>query len=511
MTATVLQYEDYTRSLRLDAEVVVVGTGAGGAVVGAELAEAGFDVTFVEEGGYHRTESFEPYLRSALPRLYRDAGATMILGEPSFPYAEGRCVGGSTVINGAMSYRPPEHILDGWARDTGADDLSPRGLEAAFERVEERIHASGQAPESIGGDNRIQRQGAERLGWRYSENPRSQDHCVGANACVTGCPTGAKQSTLVSYMPRALAAGARCLTEVRVERLLIERGRCVGVAGRAMNPVTRRRDRKIEIRAHAVVVACGAVQTPTLLLKHRLGRPSRQLGRNFLCHPNAKMVGLFPYEIQGWKGVSQAGQIRELQDDGVVLGINFIPPGIVAMAVDAIADASWETMVRYNHMVVGACLVEDSTSGRVHRAPFGHAVVRYDITERDRDRFVRGSLAMAELWFEMGAEAVALPFIDAPIVDTMDDLRAIDLDRIRRRDLELFTVHLMGTARMGARPDRSVIDLSGQLWDLPGCFVADASVFPSAIGVNPQVTIMAMATRIAGRMIQDRGRVMSAA
>ena len=196
---------------------------------------------------------------------------------------------------------------------------------------------------------------------------------------------------------------------------------------------------------------------------------------------------------------------------GIVLGINFIPPGIVAVSLEEIADEGWATMQRYNHMVVGACLVEDSTTGRVHRGPFGHAIVRYDITEHDRERFVRGALAMAELWFEMGAEAVSLPFVGAPVAHSMDAVRAMDLRRIRRRDLELFTVHLMGTARMGAHPERSVIDLDGQLWDLPGCYVSDASVFPTAIGVNPQVTIMAMATRIAGRMIQDRGRVLSAA
>ncbi len=142
MSGEILRYEDYASKDRYDAEVIVVGTGAGGAVAGAELAEAGFDVLFVEEGGYHRTETFEPTLRSALPRLYRDAGATVILGEPSIPYAEGRCVGGSTVINGAMSYRPPEHILERWAADAGAPDLSPQGLDAAFSRVESRIHAS---------------------------------------------------------------------------------------------------------------------------------------------------------------------------------------------------------------------------------------------------------------------------------------------------------------------------------------------------------------------------------
>jgi len=511
MNPNILRYEDYQPKATYDAEVIVVGTGAGGAVVGAELAEAGFDVLMVEEGGHHPTEEFDPSLSTALPHLYRDAGATMILGEPSIPFAEGRCVGGSTVINGAMTYRPSERILEGWARHTGSMELSPKALDFAFERVESRIHAKPQAEASIGGDNRVIRQGAERLGWRYSENLRNQDHCVGANACITGCPTGAKQSTLVSYMPRALAHGARCLTEVRVERLIIEKGRCVGVVGRAMNPETRRRDKRVTIRARAVVVAGGAVQTPTLLLKHRLGRPSRQLGRNFLCHPNAKMFGLFPYEVQGWKGVSQAGQVKEMESEGIVLGINFIPPGIVAVGVEEVADAGWDTMRRYNNMVVGACLVEDSTTGRVHRGPFGHPIVRYDITEYDRQRFVRGAVAMAELWFEMGAEAVSMPFVAAPHVCSMDELRAIDLTRIRRRDLELFTVHLMGTARMGARREDSVIDLSGELWDLPGCYVADASVFPSAVGVNPQVTIMAMATRIASRMIQDRGRLLAAA
>ena len=507
----VLAYEAYRQKDRFDAEVLVIGTGAGGAVIGAELAEAGFDVLFAEEGAHHKKEDFAPELSTALPQLYREAGATMILGEPAIPYVEGRCVGGSTVINGAMTYRPPERVLSAWAQQSGCADLGPEGLEWALSRVESRIKATPQSPESIGGDNRIMRQGSERMGWQYTENRRNHDRCVGTNTCITGCPTGAKQSTLVSYMPRALAHGARCLTELRIERLIIERGRCVGAIGRAMNPLTRRRDKVIQIRAKAVVVSAGAVQTPNLLLKHRLGRPSRQLGRNFLCHPNAKMMAVFPYEVQGWKGVSQQGQIKEMDDDGIVLGINFIPPGLVAMGVEEVADAGWETMRRYNHMVVGACLVEDSTTGRVRRGPFGQPFIRYDITAYDRERFVRGAVAMAELWFEMGAEAVNMPFVGWPLLRSMDALRAMELERIRRRDLELFTVHLMGTARMGKRPEDSVVNPMGELWDLPGCYVADASVFPSAVGVNPQVTIMTMATHIAARMINARGRVVEAA
>lgn len=509
----ILDFTDYANGQRrFDAEVVVVGTGAGGAVVGAELAEAGFDVLFVEEGGHHPTESFNPYLKESIPRLYRDGGATVILGRAPIPYVEGRCVGGSTVINGGMAYRPPTRILEDWERITDSDALGPAALEAAFQRVEERTHVGHQLEESLGGDNRVQALGAETMGWKYQETKRNQDNCVGTNNCILGCPTGAKQSTLVSYMPRALGAGAGCLTEVRVDKLIIERGRAVGVRGRAIDPRTRRKSHRIEVRARAVIVACGAVQTPVLLQRHRLGRPSRQLGKNFLCHPNVKLAAVFPFEVQGWKGVSQGGQVRELHDQGIVLAENFVPPGIIAAPLPMIGSESWELLQSYNHMVTGGVLVEDSTSGVVKRGPFGLAMPRYDVTDGDRERFVLGASKMAEMWFELGAEYVISPFQGQHhILRSMDDVRAIDARNIGFGDLELFAVHLMGTARMGSRPERSVVDLSGQLWDLPGCYVADASVFPTAIAVNPQITIMAMATRIAEQMIDSRGEVLKAA
>ena len=314
---TILAHRDYRTGELYDAEVVVIGTGAGGAVVGAELAEAGRDVLFLEEGGYHPTSSFNPYLTESLPRLYRDAGGTIIMGRPPIPYAEGRCVGGGTVVNGGMTWRPPEEVLTEWATMTGQPDLGAKAMEPLFDRVEERIHAKPQHPSSVGEDSRLLEEGARRLGWRYEHNHRAQDRCVGSNQCLTGCPTGAKQSTLLSYMPRALSSGARCLTEVRAHRLWIEGGRCVGVFGKAINPRTREEDIDVRVRAKAVVVSCGAVQTPFLLLGHRLGRPSRQLGKNFLCHPNAKVLATYPSDLYAWQGVSQGGQIREFRDEGI--------------------------------------------------------------------------------------------------------------------------------------------------------------------------------------------------
>jgi choline dehydrogenase-like flavoprotein len=338
------------------------------------------------------------------------------------------------------------------------------------------------------------------MGWRYTQNRRNQEACVGANNCVLGCPTGAKQSTLVSYIPRALARGAHCLTELRVERLLIEGGRCVGVQASAINPRTRRAERRVSVRARAVIIACGAVQTPFLLQRHRLGRASGQLGNNFLCHPNAKVLAVYPHAVEGWKGVSQNTQIREFHEEGILMAENFVAPSILAAHLPVHGREAWQLMQRYNQMVLSGVLVEDSNSGSVSRSLFGMPVVRYQITAYDHRRFLRGIKLLAEMHFAMGAEFVILPFCNQTLARSADDLASIDKLQKDPATLELFTPHLMGTARMGTRPSDSVVNLSGELWDLPGCYVADASLFPTAIGVNPQITIMALATRIAERV-----------
>jgi len=506
----ILRHDDYLRGGRFDTDVVVVGTGAGGAAAGAELAEAGLEVTFVEEGSHHATTSFNPYATETVPRIYRDASSTIIFGRPDIPYLEGRCVGGSTVLNGGMAYRAPEHVLDGWAKTTGLDDLGPKGLEPFFERVEARVRVGHQMEASIGDDSRIMVAGAKKLGWKYEVNRRNQEHCVGVNNCVFGCPTGAKQSSLVTYVPRALSSGARILTEIRVERLLIERGRAVGIAGRAVNPRTRKPDIDVEVRARAVVVAAGAIQTPYLLLRHKLGRPSRRLGKNFLCHPNVKVLAVYPFDVNAWQGVNQFGQIREFDGEGILMAENMVPPGALAALIPRVGRGAWDLMRRYNQIMATGVLVEDSTTGTVSRGPFGLVVPRYDITAYDHARFLKGARLLAELHFLMGAEYVVLPFAQHPIATSIDDLSRLDVTTVPARSLELLTVHMMGTAAIGATPESSVVDPNGQLWDLPGCYVADASLFPTAIGRNPQITIMALATRVAHRL-SDTLKVKSAA
>ncbi len=502
----ILSHGDYELDQHFDADVVIVGTGAGGAPLGAVLAEAGFEVLFVEEGGYHATSSFNPYGTESIGRLMRDGGTTAIQGRPLIPYVEGRCVGGSTVVNGGMSWRTPEPILKEWRKLTGAEELGPQGMKPYFDLVQADTGMAPQIEVSLGDDNRIMEAGARRMGWRHEKNTRGQYLCVGCNNCVMGCPTGAKSSTLVSYIPRALAAGARIATEVRVERLRFDGGLCIGVQGRAINPRTRKRDRQLEVRAKATVIACGAVQTPHLLLRHGLGRPSAQLGRNFLCHPNAKVLALYPHEIKGWQGVSQWGQVRAFREEGILFAENMIPPSAVAALQPVHDQPLWEVMKRYNQMVLGGVLVEDSTTGRVRRGPLDMALPHYQVTPYDLRRFIDGVERMARMHLEMGADRILLPFARRHFASCMDDLRGLDELVRRPDDIDLFTVHLMGTARMGSRPRNSVVDLDGQLWDAPGCYVSDASLFPTAIGVNPQVTIMALSLRIGQNLVEQLHR-----
>ena len=500
----ILRHGDYRTTQDFETDVVVVGTGAGGAVCGTELAESGRRVCFVEEGGYHPTSSFNPYLAESIPRLYRDAASTTILGNPPIPYVEGRAVGGSTVINGGMAYRAPPRVLEDWERQTGLSELGPKALEPLFDRVENNVRAAPQLADSVGNDSKLMVEGARRMGWSVSVNRRNQEACVGANSCSLGCPTGAKQSTLVSYLPRALARGANVLTDLRVEELLIEGGRCVGVLGHAIDPLTRQTTYAVRIRGRAVVVACGAVQTPYLLLKHRALRKSRHLGKNFRCHPNAKVLAVFPFDVEAWKGVSQYAQIREFMSEGILMAENFVPAGALAAHIPVHGDEAWELMQRYNQMVLSGVLVEDSTSGVVSRSFLGLPRIRYDVTALDHRRFLRGVKLLSEMHFALGAEKVLLPFSTFPVARSVDDLARLDESRVARDALELFTVHLMGTARMGSSPETSVVSPTGEVWDLPGCYVADASLFPTAIGVNPQITIMALATRVAFRLALSR-------
>lgn len=486
----------------LECDVVVVGSGAGGAVAAAELAESGLSVVVLEEGPHRPTETFTDDDLAMVRALYRDGGVTTMLGRPPITYNEGRCVGGSTVINGGMSWRTPERVIDRWREHDAMPDLTIAALEPWFERVERLLSVTHQDPASIGRDQHLLRQGAERLGWRVVDNLRAQVHCAGCNRCVFGCPTGAKQSTLVSYLPRAMAFGAEVYADHRVDRITLHgkkatgvRGTVVGEGGRCLRTFT--------VDAAAVVVACGAIHTPALLTRSGIRPPSGRIGHGLTVHPGAQVTAVFDEPVHGWTGVHQAYQVREFEDEGIVLAAVNLPPALVARSLPFDGDRLGRAMADYSNMVSAGVLVEDTTTGRV-RTIGGSPVPTYSVTDHDVERVTAAVRNLAELLFEAGARHVYLPY---PTPDgevrTVDELRRIPAPR--RQDIELLTVHLMGTAAMGGDPMRHVCDPAGRVWDSASLFVADASLFPSPVGVNPMETIMALSSRCAMAAAEDLG------
>ncbi len=483
----------------LDCDVVIVGSGAGGAPVAAELAEAGYDVVVLEEGAYYQTRDFTADTSAMVRQLYRDGGASMALGHPPILFQEGRAVGGSTVINGGMSWRTPEDVLARWRREAGLD-VTPSSLEPYYERVEKRIHVAPMDEAAIGNDNWLLKKGADAKGWKIVGNLRNQVHCVGSNRCPFGCPTGAKQSALVSYLPRALHFGARVYADVRAERITMHGKRATGVIAKSAS------GHRVYVRAKLVVASCGAIQTPALLVRSGIRTRSRMLGGNLSLHPNVKVVALFDEDVTGWKGAHQAFQVREFAEQGLgcFAAVN-IPPSVLAMSFPHRGRQLGELMQQYNHMVVAGLLCEDTTTGHV-KTINGRPQAFYQLAERDAASMQRGLVLLAEMLFAAGARRVLLPFHHARELASADDARRVLADPIPPKGWEVVTVHMMGTASMGTDRSRAVTDAFGFVHDVDRLLVADASLFPTPVRVNPMETIMALATRAAGFVIDNARR-----
>jgi len=496
--------DDVHGDLVLDADVVIVGSGAGGATMAAELAEGGLDVVVLEEGPFVTTSSFNADASGAVRRLYRDGGATLAIGNPPVLYQEGRAVGGSTVVNGGMSWRTPEKILDRWHREAGLDGIRAKEMEPYFERVERRIHVRYQDPETIGIDNALLKKGADAKGWKVIPNLRNQVHCAGSNNCAFGCPTGAKQSALVSYVPRALHFGARLYADVKVDRITRHGKRATGVVGRVVGP--NGKSHRITVRAKLVVSACGAIHSPALLTRSGFSSPSGQLGKNLSLHPNTKLVAIFDEPVRGWEGVHQAYQVREFQDEGFLFAAVNIPPGILAMTTRHWGEELGELMSQYDRMVVAGMLVEDTNTGRVVTVG-GRPQAFYQLSDFDADKLKRGVALLSELLFAAGAKKILLPFAGVPDLTGPDDVRKIFAADVPKKSIEVVTVHMMGTARMGSDRSRAVTDNVGMVYDADGLMVCDASLFPTPIGVNPMETIQALATRSAAYLLENPGRL----
>jgi len=483
-----------------DVDVVIVGSGAGGAVAAETLARAGLSVLVLEEGGAVNREDFTGRPVDRMLALYRDHGLTFTMGSPIISLPMGRVVGGTTVVNSGTCFRTPDAVLRAWTA-RGLPGVTPDDMAPWFDTVEDVLGVQPVPEEVLGANGEVFRRGADALGLSGGPIPRNIRGCHGHGQCAFGCPVDAKQAMHVSYLPRAVDAGAAIFAHVRARRVWVEDGRAVGVVADVHDPDGGRRAGEMRVRARATVLAAGAIYTPALLLRQRLARSSGQLGRNLVIHPGAGTTACFGEDLEAWRGTMQSYHVDERLDDGILLEATFPPPGVGYSAGALPGKVSdKELFGLYPRMASCGSIVSDGGNGRVRPLGRDGVLIGYRLSGDDARKVVEGVALAAEIYLAAGAEAVYPMLPGVTSVSSKAEVEAIRSARFKASELHLSAYHPMGTARMGADPARSVVDPWGAVWDVPGLSILDASVLPSSTHVNPQVTIMAMVARSAARL-----------
>jgi choline dehydrogenase-like flavoprotein len=497
----------------LTADVCIIGSGAGGAVAAARLAAAGYDVAILEEGGFYTGEDFDDEEARLAPLLYAD-GAARGTDDLSFILLQGRCVGGGTVVNWLTTLRPMPWVLEEWEREHGLELLSERMLGPEMSVIEEAIHARPVPASAHAPSNRIILDGCARLGWRAIGQNINARGCVRAGACGLGCRWGAKQGAGDVFLPPALRAGSRLYCDVRAERIeLLGRGEGTPrkrVRATILDRATRNPRGQLTVTAPIVVCAAGAVGTPALLERSGLGGGG--VGRWLRLHPTTAVMGRYGTTMYGATGVPQSAVCVEFLrgDDGYGFWIECPPlrPSLAAAALQGFGDEHRQHMLDFCRLAALIVLVRDGAErgrccGDVHVDRGGRPRIRYRMPPADRRALVRGLQAAARLHLVMNADHALTLHVGAQPIRSEADVLRLPHQQYAPNRISLFSAHVNGTCRMGTDPRESGCTPEGERHGVPGLYVADGSLFPTAPGVNPQLAIMTLASLVAGR-IADR-------
>jgi choline dehydrogenase-like flavoprotein len=498
----------------IEADVAIVGTGAGGGTAAEILTEAGFSVVMIEEGPLRTSSDFHMRESEAYPQLYQESAARKTK-DKAINILQGRCVGGGTTVNWTSSFRTPMSTLEYWAHEFGLVGFGPADLAPWFEQRELRQNVISW-PVVPNENNDTLRRGAQALGFSTAAIRRNVKGCWNIGYCGMGCPTNAKQSMLVTTIPAALARGATLLTRARAWTFELANGRvaaleCIGLDVRGTDPTARR----IRVRAKTFIAAGGAIGTPALLKRSGTPDPNNIVGKRTFLHPSLVSAALMPERIEGFSGAPQtiySDQFLEpVSADGPIgykLEAAPLHPVLGGTTLPGFGQVHARWMHEFAYAQCTIALMRDgfhpsSPGGSVELRSDGTPVLDYPINDYLWDGARRALATMAEIQFAAGAKEV-MPVRPAAVSYTSwrEARDAIAVLALGPATATVVSAHVMGGCPLGPDPRRSIVDPTGRYRELENLYVLDGSLFPTSIGANPQLSIYAVTAKLASGLAQ---------
>lgn len=502
-----------TQTQTLRADVVIIGTGAGGGMAAYELARAGVSVIALEAGPHLRPQDMTQREDDMIPQLFAEAGGRAT-NDFAINILQGRGVGGSTLHNTNLCKRLPPDIRQQWISDFGLDVFSDASLDADFEAVEQLLNVHPVPDDRVNANNRVLERGINALGYRGGRLSHNRDErCQKSGFCELGCAYNGKLNAYRACIIPALTHGLNVFTGARATRILLKKGRAVGVEGDVINPLTNQPEGRFLVHASAVVLAASATGSAALALQSRLPDPHRVIGQNLRMHPGCVVMGLMDEPIEGWKGNPQSIECTEFLDFSknserrTWLVSGFAHPAGAATFMPGFGSTLAALMRHYDRCACVISMIHDHSSGQVRPGDGEHIDITYTLNAGDRAQIALGLHESARLLLAAGAQKALIPINGGLWIDNPTQLSQIRPEHISPQNPVLSAVHPMGTLRMSADPRKGFVNGHGAAHGIPGLFVADGSLFPTSIGGPPQVTIYTMGKRVAREIIRVLGTV----
>ncbi len=485
----------------LDCDACVIGSGAGGGVIAAELARLGRRVIVLEAGPATQADEFDQRELAGMRSLYLKQGL-LSSRDLSMMIVAGSALGGGTAVNWQTSLRTPDDVRDEWADRSGCSLFREDSFTTSLDIVMKRLQV-GTSESQVNPNNDALRRGCEALGYQWSLIPRNAHGCDPAQCgyCMFGCRVGGKQSTTVTWLHDAIATGnASVIANCTVQQIEHARGSVMGVSARLG-------ERTIRVRARTVVLAAGGIESPALLLRSGISLPA--LGRHLYLHPTTCIVGFYAEPVRAWLGPPQSIVCNEFarMSGGYGFRLETAPthPGLFALALPwQGARAHRESMQSFDHAAAFIALTRDQQGGRVSINRRGETLIDYPVGTRELGYLNQGMAAAARVHAAAGAQRIvtlhAHPTEWHHREDVETFVRRIASTPLTPNGSPLFSAHQMGTCRMGTSADSAVCNENGEVFGVKGLYVGDASAFPASCGVNPMITVMALAHHTAGRL-----------